>query len=393
MAEQLFKKESSIEEKKYREAVGLQESVSYIVRFERKVIVLNSAANKFEKLGTYKDAAERMDLCRKAAKEAETKGCLDTFELAVAKEEGARCKSDYIEAIEEFKRVWKKEEYEKEAKEHIAVCKESIIRLEKKAALKKRITVLAVLVVCIFAFTKTIAYPFVKGVVHQQMGNYQAALNNYKISQGIPGASSKLRACYYNLGLECLEKGNKERALKLFVKAETYADASAKAAALEQKFLQEAKKGEKVTFGNKKWFVLDKKKNRILLLCNKIDKKMIYSGEENTDWEDSQVYNWLNSTFLSQTFSVEEAAMVINPYETVSNEENTAGYAFALSSEEYLDCVQFVGTNQKNWWLRDKGLSSMGAEYVNQDGEVKKTYVNNAGCYIRPAIWVNLEKE
>lgn len=391
MAEQLFKKESSIEEKKYQEAVGLQESVSYIIRFERRVIVLNSAANKFEKLGEYKDASERMDLCRKAAKEAEIEGCRETFELALVKEKEAKCKSDYIEAIEEFKRVWKKEAYDREARKHIADCKEKIIRLEKRATLKRRVTVLVVLAICIFAFTKTIAYPFTKGLIHQQMGHYQAALNNYKISQGMPGASKKLRACYYHLGLESLEKGNKKKALRQFVKAATYEDASAKAAVLEQEFLAEAQKGQKIAFGSRKWIVLDKTKDKILLLCNKIDKKVIYSDKGNTSWEKSKVYNWLNSTFLSQTFSMEETAIITNPYiATVSGNESTAGYAFSLSSEEYEKYVNLIIPKQKNWWLRDKGLTAMGAEYVNQNGEVKKTYVNNYTCYIRPAIWVKI---
>ena len=388
MAEQLFKKKSPVEERKYQEAVGLQESVSYIVRFERKVIVLNNAAKKFEALGDYKDSAERCKLCKKAAQEADETGCRQVFEQAKQKKEQAKSKSDYIEVIAEFKRVWKHKEYEKSAKKEIADCKEIIIRLEKKAIWKKRGITLAVLAACIFIFTQTIAYPFVKGVVHQQLGHYQAALNNFKVSQAIPGAGGKLRACYYHLGEESLKKGNKERAQKLFARAENYEDAAKKAAELEQEFLGQASEGERIAFGQEKWLVLEKKKGKVLLLCNKLDKKMVYGDKEYTVWEKTKVYSWLNSTFLSQTFSEEELALIA-PLKSGEDEPNCA---FLLSSKEYERTKERIPFKSKNWWLREEfPLSAREAEYVNTQGEVKKTYINNATCHIRPAIWVKIK--
>ena len=182
MAEQLFKKQSSIEEKKYQEAVGLQESISYIIRFERKVISLKNAAQKFEKLGDYKDAAQRASACRKAAEEADFAGSREAFESALQKESAAVTKSELRDAIAEYKRVWKKAEYKERAEQHIAACKKRIVILERNAVWKKRVIALAVLAVCVFGFTRTMLYPYAKGFVHQQMGNYRAAANNYKIS-------------------------------------------------------------------------------------------------------------------------------------------------------------------------------------------------------------------
>ena len=120
MAEQLFKKQSSIEEKKYQEAVGLQESISYIIRFERKVISLKNAAQKFEKLGDYKDAAQRASACRKAAEEADFAGSREAFESALQKESAAVTKSELRDAIAEYKRVWKKAEYKERAEQQPA---------------------------------------------------------------------------------------------------------------------------------------------------------------------------------------------------------------------------------------------------------------------------------
>ncbi|MDD7404063.1 MAG: DUF6273 domain-containing protein [Butyribacter sp.] len=393
MAEQLFKKKSSPEERKYQEAAGLQDSVSYVVRFERKVIALNNAAGKFEKLGDYKDAAKRADDCRKAAQEAEKTGCKETFELALQKEKQASTKSDWIDAIAEFKRVWKQPDYEKEAREHINICKKNIGNLERKRIWKVRLITLAVVILAVGAFTQTIAYPFLKGMVHQQLGHYQAALNNYKVSQGMPGANGKLRACYYYLGQESLDEGNQERALQLFAKAKTYEDAAKKTADLEQKFVKKAEKGDVVRYGQAKWVVLDKKKDKVLLLCNKLDKKIIYSDKGNTVWEKSDIYNWLHSGFATQTFSEEESSQIVSLEQlSAKKDENQKGYAFLLSSQEYETYRELVTPKAKNWWLRDEAvLSASEAEYVNAEGSVKKTYVNNVACYVRPAIWVDVE--
>lgn len=392
MGEQLFKQKIPIEEKRYMDAVGLQESIDWITRFERKVIALNNAALKFEKLGDYKDSAERVVVCRKLAKEIEEEGCKEAFATAKEKQAEAKTKSDFLDAINEYKRVWKKEEYEKEAAGHIDECREGILNLEKKAVWKRRIITLAVLVAGVFIFSKTIAYPFVKGIVHQQLGNYRAAVANYKISLSMPSAEGKLKACYYHLGEEHLEKGNKEKAFQLFVKAESYEDATAKAATLEEEFLQNAKEGQKVTFGTEKWYVLDKEKDSILLLAAKNKKKMLYSDEADTAWEDTKVYTWLNDTFLKQTFSEEEREMIFNPKDMGLKETKENGSIFILSADEYKKYAPFLSMKKSNWWLRDVAdLSSMRAEYVNPAGEVKKTFVNNTSCYIRPAVWITFD--
>lgn len=392
MEEQLFKQKIPIEEKRYMDAVGLQESVDWITCFERKVIALNNAALKFEKLGGYKDSAERVVACKNLAKEIEVEGCKAAFAIAKKKQAEAKSKSDFLDAINEYKRVWKKEEYEKEAAGHIDECRKGILNLEKKAVWKRRIITLAVLVIGIFIFSKTIAFPFVKGIIHQQLGNYQAAVANYKLSINMPSAEGKLKTCYYHLGNEQLEKGNKEKAFRLFVKAESHEDATAKVAALEKEFLQSAKEGQKVTFGTEKWYVLDKRKDSVLLLSAKNKKKMLYSNEANTAWEDTNIYTWLNDSFLKQTFSEEERAMIFNPKDMGLKETKENGSPFLLSSEEYKKYASFLSMKKSNWWLRDDaGLSAMRAEYVNLTGEVKKTFINNTSCFIRPAVWITFD--
>lgn len=227
MAEELFKKKISREERIYREATELQEAVSCVLRFENKVAALKSAARKFQKLEDYKDAKAHMEDCRASAAKAAEEGSREVFEEAVRREGLAKSKSDYADAIMEFKRVSRKGDYAEDAKVHIRACRQRIARLESYAVWKRRLTVLAVIAVGMFLFTRTPLYPFAKGYVHQQMGEYKAALVNYRQS-GLSWTKDLAGVCYYKMGMEKLEQGEQEEALRLLRKAKKKGNQKAK---------------------------------------------------------------------------------------------------------------------------------------------------------------------
>lgn len=227
MAEELFKKKISREERIYVEALELQKAVSCVLRFENKVSALKSAARKFQKLEDYKDAKTHMEECRAEAAKVAEEGIREVFEEAVRREEQAKSESDYVDALTEFKRVSRKGNYAEEAKEHIRMCKRRIARLETYAVWKRRFKVLAVVVICAFILTRTPLYPFAKGYVHQQMGEYKAALANYKQSR-ISWTRDLEGVCYYKMGMDKLLQGNKEEALKLLHKAKKRGNFKAK---------------------------------------------------------------------------------------------------------------------------------------------------------------------
>lgn len=236
MAEELFKKKISKEEKIYTEAVELQKAVSCVLRFERKKAALKGAAKKFDKLGDFRDARTRAEACRAEAAKTEIEGSKKVFEEALLREKQAKYKSDYVDAITEFKRVWKKDAYAHEAREHIQACKRQIVRIENRAAWRRRFTALAIVVAGVFLFTRTPLYPFAKGYVHQQMGEYELALANYEEASGLSWTEDLSGICYYKLGKEKLEQGEEKKALRLFRKAEKRGN---KAAIKEIKNLKE----------------------------------------------------------------------------------------------------------------------------------------------------------
>lgn len=242
MAEQLFKKKITREEKIYLDAVGLQEAVSCVLRFERKVNALNSAAKKFESLGDYKDARARMESCREQAAAVEVEGARETYELALRKKEAAVKKSDYIDAIEEFRRLKKRDDYREEAMKQIQFCKKKIAHLERVAVWKRRLILLAVLVASAVIFIKTPAYPFTKGFIHQQMGEYKAAIANFEEASAIPWSKDLKASCHYHLGMKELKKGHKRKALGHFKKASRLERARVRAERLEEELMKDGVK-------------------------------------------------------------------------------------------------------------------------------------------------------
>lgn len=239
MEEELFKKKISKEEKLYIEAVGLQEAISCVLRFERKVISLNNAADKFEALGDYKDAKERAEECKRMAEVIDAEGLKETYENALRRQEEASVKSEYVDAIAEFKRVSKRDDYKEEAKKRIEMCKNEIARLESRAVWKRRFIVLTVLAGCIFIFMQTPFYPFAKGVVHQQMGEYEAAILNYNEASSLSWTKDMKSVCYYKLGMEKLEQGKKKKAVKLLKKAKRNKAARKELRKLERELAEE----------------------------------------------------------------------------------------------------------------------------------------------------------
>jgi len=380
-------KETAREANIYKAAAELEEAADCVLRFERKVAAYRNAGKKFQSVSGYMDSAKRAENCLRQAEQAEQKGMEEAFALGKKKEQEAKTKSDFIDAIAEYKRVRKKEKYASDAREHIDACKEAIMRLEARAVWKKRLIALGVLAVLVLIFVNTDAYPFTKGMIHQATGDYKISIANFKEGMGVPWAQGKMKKSYLYLGQEYLKKGNEE------------------AAKLEQKILAAAEPGEVVRFGRGRWLVLDRKKNRVLMVYEKKGTRMVYSQEETDRWEDTKVYRWLNTVFASDVLTEPERKMSF-----ASSQGDTAGeYATLLTVAEKEKYGEILGcafpaetggrqedsespyTYKYNWWLKDLGLSSMGASYVDREGMVRQTYVNSMTNCVRPAIWVKVE--
>ena len=141
----------SKEEREYRSAVSLMESVDCTTRFEREVESLRSAAVLFEALGTYKDSSKRKTECEKLALQAEETGKEKAYKEAVQFLEEAKTKMDYRTAIADFERL---SDY-KDSAQKVDECKRILEKIEdKKVWTNRGITLLVILVIAaLFVFT------------------------------------------------------------------------------------------------------------------------------------------------------------------------------------------------------------------------------------------------
>lgn len=264
----------SREERIYNDAESLVDAAECVIRFEQKVKTLKSAAAKFEKLGDYRDAAERAGSCREAAHKAKAEGFKTVFLQAKKRQETASEKSDYIDAIANYRRVTESKRYGEQAKEQIAVCKKQIARLETRRVWKKRIITLLVLGLACFFFTLTPAYPFWKGFVREHQGRYSEAVLHYEHADGFPLSDKKLRECHLALGERYYRKGKDKEALQELRQAGADRKVLRLTAKAERRSLRRGTVGERYQFG-KCLLLLREKGDKTVLLLYDIDEDFV----------------------------------------------------------------------------------------------------------------------
>ena len=154
------------------------------------------------------------------------------------------------------------------------------------------------------------------------------------------------------------------------------------------------------------WMVLDERDGMKLLLSNaycsnRDDMARKENNKYRVQWSGSDLEQWLNSSFLKESFSPEEQA-AIRPVviqdkaedgcSTYTEEtEMTEDRVFLLSIEElmhYLPNAQDRIWYQSEWWLRSKTSESMCA-VVWKDGHLASNSGTRSNATPRAAIWVD----
>lgn len=385
----------SAEEKIYRNADALMGAVDCIERFERIYYTMNSAAKKFNKIQGYRDADEKRQECLEIADIAVKDGTVKVFNNAVLTLKEAKTKSDYADAIENFKRCKKFKYNMEKCDKYIAECNQGIAKLETKAAYKRRGIVVAVFVLLFIVFLKTPAFPMVKGMYHQSQGKYKLAIANYKESNGFLVASGNMKKCYYHIGLKKEEKGKLKSALINYKKAETKYDAQARAAKIEKTFITEAKPGDVVIFGTANWVILDRKSDeKVLMMKEKVGKKKRFSMEESesNDWYESKARRWLNTKQLKKYSDNEMALIVVQNYVQSAQDSSFPEYFFELSKAEYEKYKDLIPAGENAYWLKEPAQNSNEILCVQPDGTLKGEDVSNGEIQLRQACWIDLNK-
>lgn len=206
------------------------------------------------------------------------------------------------------------------------------------------------------------------------------------------------------------------------------------------------KVGETVYFGNYEqdgdedngkekieWIVLDKKKNKVLLISKDILHVIPYNLlNTGIEWERCVLRKWLNNDFAKEAFTAKENKKIEKS--EIKNKENkkyhtsgggdTVDKIFPLSieeaekyfkkdekragkvneygikkiakslnkSEDELKEKEFSESNNWYWWLRSPGILKNNAAAVEPDGSVNLNgyIVIQKKIGVRPAIWLKL---
>lgn len=191
------------------------------------------------------------------------------------------------------------------------------------------------------------------------------------------------------------------------------------------KDLDEYAEGNIVEFGKfefdgivqpKKWWVLERQKNKALLLSMDLLGAMIFGEIGTQGWAESAIRQYLNITFLKSAFTEEERSKI----EKVSIDNTSDDFIFLLSIEEankYLNKKSkraYYGSYNVSyepmdshsvysftWWLRDPGPKKHLGAIVDEYGRIhsdaledySSLFLNGMKAYVRPALWIKIEDQ
>lgn len=198
--------------------------------------------------------------------------------------------------------------------------------------------------------------------------------------------------------------------------------------------------GNTIRFGDYEWKVLDIKENKLLLITDQIiEQRDYHEKKEAVTWEQSEIRNYLNTSFLDRFSAVDKERILTtenrnadNPWYQSTGGNTTNDRAFLLSLDEVVrlyfgDSSRLLDNPKPNqrywfdrkdennikrmalfmdshwwWWTRTPGKNNKVAVYIHGDGNIgiqgngiSKTTFNtlhhitksNEGG-LRPAIWI-----
>ena len=139
------------------------------------------------------------------------------------------------------------------------------------------------------------------------------------------------------------------------------------------------------------WIVLNVQDNRVLLMSKYcLDSKTIVGSYRNdVVWENSDLYEWLNTEFVENAFSAEEKNSISKEVTLLTSTELNEFYRIRdVKTGVFTRYGQArsmtAGINgETGWWLKGEG------DYVNCEGVEGYTGPNKP-CGVRPVIWIDL---
>ena len=411
----------------YNEAVLISERAKNIENLSEVVSI-------FEQLGTYKDSKHQIDRCRRKLNEIKNES-IYTRALECMERETIR---GYREAIELFSQIpeWRNSSFKiDEANAKLATLLEKL-EARKQLAIKITMIVSACLIaLAIIAYLfiefalPAIRYAGAKGDLEDQ--EYDKAYATLEDLGDYRDSATLIKKSKYERGLEYLSKGDAENACKMFGGAVGYNDAEARQIAICKTLEIDVQVslldvGNTVLFGRYdqdllngvdtiEWIIVQKDSTKAMLVSKKALEAVPFGG---TKWSTSALRAWLNSSFITSSFTRDERSFLIEQITTTVHQDLEGKETVDISADKVLvlsenEMNRFFDTDDERCALATDYLKTRGI-YVNEansmvhywlrsvapSGKIK--YVNGSGginsdgreitdvIAVRPAVWIEL---
>lgn len=338
-------------EQKYEEYQQLFECMTCMTITEEKVQLYKTMAKEFKGLGDLGEASTYAEKCEKLAKET-------AVLVKDEKLEKARKLISQAISIDDLRKADKLLMELSEYKDSADLRKQWEVALAKQNIKSKRGL-----------------YMFYAGIV---------------IIIGLL-ISSRTNVCRYQIGKFLMNTGHYGYAADIFTDLGDYKDTNQKIAEIEQKLIQSRDVGNKIKIGKCDWVIIEKLDNKALVIKDSGIKDLAYSTSGDVTWEKSDVREYLNATFITETFRAEELAYIVDT--TISGDTDTTDKLFILSEEEqrkYQNIFEKKKIKHKNnSWLRTVGTREGFMVFVNPEGIImEEGYAADSTAMITvPAFW------
>ncbi len=388
-----------IKEQSYQAYIELMNCTRCMTITHAKVDMYLNTAKKFSELTNYKDSEVYFKLCKQFAEQTKEEINKTIYEGAQNKKDKAGSTLEFKTAADEFRKI----SGFMDADDMAFECDQLSTQIGKKNIRKGLLKKIGV-VFCFLAVIFVIKNPISKYYVANMFmftGSYSSAIKVYDKLGEYKDSKDKLTECQYLNGLDMEKEENYINARNAFAAAGDYKDSEDKKVNMDKLILKNSEVGDVIELGDCKWTILDINKSQVLLL-----KKEALSGRayhnifEDVTWERSTLRQYLNTEFMSQTFSKKEQDNIIVTHLKNSNNSrfgteggnDTKDYIFLLSTDEVKEYDSLFKGFKSNSWLRSPGNSQSSAAFLSVSGSVMDYgyLVTSEEFTVRPVLWFNI---
>ena len=350
-------------QKKYDKAKQIMESVECLSKNSDKAKIMKNASKRFESLGEFQDAPSL------------AKKCLEQSEAFGKKEDNLP----------------------PHPKNPLDLKKPS-----KLATWLLRIAVFLVIVgiIGIFYTRKTDHGAYLRSSFYESVGNHEKAYKMFLHLKDYKDSNKRYLKNRYKYASELMKDKHYWDARNAFRPIRDYKDSGNKLADCEINLLKKTKVHGDILFGEAHWIVAEKTDDAAFLIKTKPVEGIPYNEKDKAvTWENSSIRLYLNTVFMSETFTSGMIDKIKETDVTVKGNKKygtkgckTTDHMFMLNAKQAKKYEKDMSLFLRDYWLIGPGETQREAQFV-AFGKVKAAGypVNDKNMNVRPCMWVSMK--